>query len=155
MTTNKMWGGRFSRGPASIMEDINTSIDFDKRLAAQDLAGSEAHAAMLAKQGIIEKADGQAIAQGLAEIRDELESGTFPFRREFEDIHMNVEARLRELIGDAAGRLHTARSRNDQVALDFRMWVREACDRTAGLIQALQAALLGKAEAHAETLMPG
>ena len=155
MTTNKMWGGRFTRGPASIMEDINTSIDFDKRLAAHDLAGSEAHAAMLAKQGIIEKADAAAIATGLAAIRGELEDGSFPFRREFEDIHMNVEARLRELIGDAAGRLHTARSRNDQVATDFRLWVREACARADSGLAAFQRALLAQAQAHADTIMPG
>jgi argininosuccinate lyase len=155
MTTNKMWGGRFSRGPASIMEDINTSIDFDKRLAAQDLAGSEAHAAMLAKQGIIEKKDADAILQGLATIREEMANGTFPFRREFEDIHMNVEARLRELIGDAAGRLHTARSRNDQVATDFRLWVREACARADAGLAAFQHALLAQAERHADTIMPG
>jgi len=155
MTTNKMWGGRFTRGPASIMEDINTSIDFDKRLAAHDLAGSEAHAAMLAKQGIIEKKDAASIAEGLAAIRSELENGTFPFRREFEDIHMNVEARLRELIGDAAGRLHTARSRNDQVATDFRLWVREACARADAGLAAFQHALLAQAEDHAGTIMPG
>ncbi len=155
MTTNKMWGGRFSQGPARIMEDINTSIDFDKRLAAQDLAGSEAHAAMLAKQGIIEKSDAQSIRKGLAEIGQEMADGSFPFRREYEDIHMNVEARLAELIGAAAGRLHTARSRNDQVATDFRLWVREACARADAGLDALQRALLDQAERHAETIMPG
>src|SRR5207302_6381317 len=126
-----------------------------QRLARQDLAGSRAHAGMLRKAGVISSEDEAAIQQGLATIEQEIAAGTFPFREEFEDIHMNVEARLRELIGPVAGRLHTARSRNDQVAVDFRMWVREACDRTGGLLQALQRALLTKAEAHAATLMPG
>lgn len=137
------------------MQAINVSISFDKRLASQDLAGSRAHAAMLRQQGVISKADEAEIQQGLTAIEAEMAAGTFPFREEFEDIHMNVEARLRELIGPVAGRLHTARSRNDQVALDFRLWVREACDRTVGQIKALQSALIRKAEAHAETLMPG
>jgi argininosuccinate lyase len=150
-----MWGGRFSDKPAELMQAINVSIGFDRRLALQDLAGSRAHAAMLRKAGVISSEDEAAIQKGLAAIGDEMAAGSFPFREEYEDIHMNVEARLRELIGPVAGRLHTARSRNDQVALDFRMWVREACDRTAGLIQALQVALLAKAEAHAEVLMPG
>ena len=155
MTTNKMWGGRFESGPASIMEDINTSIDFDKRLAAQDLAGSDAHAAMLAATGIIEKSDADSIRKGLAAIREEIAEGSFPFRREYEDIHMNVEARLAELIGAAAGRLHTARSRNDQVATDFRLWVREACAQADEGLEALQRALLAQAEKHAGTIMPG
>ncbi|CAN7254454.1 argininosuccinate lyase [Phenylobacterium sp. LjRoot219] len=150
-----MWGGRFSDKPAELMQAINVSIGFDRRLALQDLAGSRAHAAMLLKAGVISSEDAAAIQQGLATIGEEIAAGSFPFREEYEDIHMNVEARLRELIGAAAGRLHTARSRNDQVALDFRMWVREACERTAALIQALQKALLAKAEANAETLMPG
>jgi argininosuccinate lyase len=150
-----MWGGRFSDKPDALMQAINVSIGFDQRLARQDLAGSRAHAAMLRKVGAISSEDEAAIQGGLATIGREIEEGRFPFREEYEDIHMNVEARLRELIGAAAGRLHTARSRNDQVALDFRMWVREACDRTAGLIRALQGALLVQAEAHAETLMPG
>src|SRR5215218_4953274 len=135
-----MWGGRFSQKPAELMQAINVSIGFDKRLATQDLAGSRAHAAMLRKQGVISSEDGAAIQEGLAAIEAEIAAGTFPFREEFEDIHMNVEARLRELIGPAAGRLHTARSRNDQIALDFRMWVREACDRTVGQVKALQRA---------------
>jgi argininosuccinate lyase len=155
MTTNKMWGGRFSTGPASIMEEINTSIAFDRRLAEQDLAGSDAHAAMLAAKGIIDKADAEKIRKGLADIRREIADGSFPFRREFEDIHMNVEARLKELIGDAAGRLHTARSRNDQVATDFRLWVRDACQRADAGLAALQRALLGQAERHVDTIMPG
>jgi len=150
-----MWGGRFSGKPAELMQAINVSIGFDRRLAAQDLAGSRAHAAMLRTAGVISSEDEAAIQGGLATVEAEIEAGTFPFREEFEDIHMNVEARLRELIGPAAGRLHTARSRNDQIALDFRMWVREACDRTAGQIQALQKALLAKAEAHADAVMPG
>ena len=150
-----MWGGRFSGKPAELMQAINVSIGFDRRLAAQDLAGSRAHAAMLRKAGVISSEDEAAIQGGLETIAAEIEAGTFPFREEFEDIHMNVEARLRELIGPAAGRLHTARSRNDQVALDFRMWVRDACDRTAGQIRTLQKALVAKAEAHADTVMPG
>ena len=150
-----MWGGRFSAKPAELMQAINVSIGFDKRLASQDLAGSRAHAAMLAQQGVISKTDEAEIQRGLTAIEAEMAAGTFPFREEFEDIHMNVEARLRELIGPVAGRLHTARSRNDQVALDFRLWVRDACDRTNSQIRALQVALIRKAEAHAETLMPG
>ncbi|CAN7223274.1 argininosuccinate lyase [Phenylobacterium sp. LjRoot164] len=150
-----MWGGRFSSKPAELMQAINVSIGFDKRLAAQDLAGSRAHAAMLLKQGVITSEDEAAIQGGLQAIEAEIAAGTFPFRDEYEDIHMNVEARLRELIGPAAGRLHTARSRNDQVALDFRLWVRDACDRTVHQIQALQRALVAKAEPNAATLMPG
>ena len=150
-----MWGGRFSAKPAELMQAINVSIGFDRRLAAQDLAGSRAHAAMLRKAGVISSEDEAAIQKGLEAIGAEMAAGTFPFRDEFEDIHMNVEARLRELIGPAAGRLHTARSRNDQVALDFRLWVREACDRTGAQIRALQSALVAKAEAHADALMPG
>ena len=150
-----MWGGRFSGKPAELMQAINVSIGFDRRLADQDLAGSRAHAAMLRKREVISSADEAAIQGGLDVIAAEIAAGTFPFREEYEDIHMNVEARLRELIGPAAGRLHTARSRNDQIALDFRMWVREACDRTAGQIRLLQGALLAKAEAHADAVMPG
>jgi len=150
-----MWGGRFSDKPAELMQAINVSIGFDRRLAQQDLAGSRAHAAMLRKAGVISSEDEAAIQQGLATIEDEIAKDTFPFREEFEDIHMNVEARLRELIGPVAGRLHTARSRNDQVAVDFRIWTRDACDRTASLLKALQQALLAKAESHAATLMPG
>ena len=150
-----MWGGRFSASPNALMQAINVSISFDKRLAAQDIAGSQAHAAMLAKTGVISSEDAAEIQRGLSEIAAEMEAGTFPFRDEYEDIHMNVEARLRELIGPVAGRLHTARSRNDQVALDFRLWVREACDRSAAQLEALQSALIAKAEAHTDTLMPG
>ena len=150
-----MWGGRFSDKPDDLMQAINVSIGFDKRLATQDILGSQAHAVMLARQGILSAGDAAQILQGLEQISDEIEAGEFPFREEFEDIHMNVEARLRELIGPAAGRLHTARSRNDQVALDLRLWVRDACDRTIAQIQALQRALLAQAEAHADALMPG
>jgi argininosuccinate lyase len=150
-----MWGGRFAVRPDDLMQAINVSIGFDRRLAEQDLAGSRAHAAMLRKQGVITSEDEAAIQSGLNAIAGEIQDGTFPFREEFEDIHMNVEARLRELIGPAAGRLHTARSRNDQVAVDFRLWVREACDRTLAQIHRLQGALLDRAEQHAATLMPG
>lgn len=150
-----MWGGRFSTRPDQIMQAINVSINVDKRLWAEDLAGSRAHAAMLAAQGILTPEDENAIQAGLDQIEAEMREGTFPFREEFEDIHMNVEARLRELIGPVAGRLHTARSRNDQVATDFRLWVRAACDRTVDQLRILQTALLDVAEAHAETLMPG
>ena len=150
-----MWGGRFSEQPHALMQAINVSIGFDRRLAAQDLAGSRAHAAMLCKQGLISSEDAAAIEGGLTAIEREIADGDFPFREEFEDIHMNVEARLKELIGEAAGRLHTARSRNDQVALDLRLWVRDACDRTLELIARLHDALLAQAESHADTLMPG
>lgn len=155
MTANKMWGGRFTRGPSAIMEEINSSIDFDKRLAPEDIAGSEAHVAMLSAQGIIDKADADSIATGLAAIRQEIDAGKFPFRKEFEDIHMNIEARLSEMIGAAAGRLHTARSRNDQVATDLRLWVRAACERAAQGLFGLQRALLRQADLHAGTIMPG
>ncbi len=150
-----MWGGRFDRKPAALMQAINVSLGFDRRLWAQDLAGSRAHAAMLAGQGIISCADSDLIQDGLNRIEQEMRAGTFPFRDEYEDIHMNVEVRLSELIGPAAGRLHTARSRNDQVATDFRLWVRDVCGRTVQQITGLQRALLAKAEPHAMTLMPG
>ena len=126
--SNKMWGGRFGSDPDPIMEEINASIDFDRHLYRQDIAASKAHAAMLAKTGIIAAKDAKQIAQGLDTILSEIEAGKFEFRRALEDIHMNVESRLAELIGPAAGRLHTARSRNDQVATDFRLWVRDAID---------------------------
>ncbi len=152
---NTMWGGRFGGGTSGVMDAINVSIDFDRRLHAQDIAGSRAHCRMLVAQGIIGAADGERILEGLETVEREIAEGTFPFRREFEDIHMNVEARLRELIGDAAGRLHTARSRNDQVATDFRLWVRDALDRLQGEITALQAVLIARAEEHAASVMPG
>jgi argininosuccinate lyase len=153
--SNALWGGRFSVRPDELMQALNVSIGFDRRLAPQDLAGSRAHAAMLTKAGVISRPDGEAIARGLDLIEQEMASGAFPFREEYEDIHMNVEARLSELIGEPAGRLHTARSRNDQVAVDFRLWVREACDRAAAQLRDLQRVLLAKAEAHADALMPG
>ncbi|HEX7968384.1 MAG TPA: argininosuccinate lyase [Stellaceae bacterium] len=152
---NAARGGRFAEGPAEIMQRINVSIDFDKRLYAQDIAGSKAHCAMLVRQKILSPEDGEAIAGGLEQILAEIEAGGFPFRAEHEDIHLNIEARLGELIGPAAGRLHTARSRNDQVATDFRLWVRDAIDRLDRQAQALQAALIDQAERHAATIMPG
>ena len=139
-----MWGGRFSSRPAEIMQAINVSIGVDQRLWQHDLAGSRAHCRMLARQGIIEQADAEAILGGLDAIEAEIVGGTFPFRDQFEDIHMNVEARLSELIGEPSGRLHTARSRNDQVAVDFRLWVRAAADRSRlRLLQALGDAHMG------------
>ena len=155
MGTNQMWGGRFERGPANIMEEINASIEFDKRLAAQDLAGSRAHAQMLADQGIISETDGAAILKGLDQIEREIANGKFSFKRELEDIHSNIEGRLTEIIGEAGGRLHTARSRNDQVATDFRLWVCEACTCADAGLLALQRALLAKAETNTNTIMPG
>ena len=154
-SSNQMWGGRFSAGPDAIMEAINASIGFDKRMAEQDITGSRAHAAMLAATGIITDKDAEAIREGLLTILSEIEKGEFQFSAALEDIHMNVEARLREMIGDAAGRLHTARSRNDQVALDFRMWVRDQCDAAVEAIDVLIKALLGQAEAGADWVMPG
>jgi len=152
---NALWGGRFAGGPAEIMERINASIDFDKRLYAEDIAGSVAHCAMLVRQNILGKEDGEAIAAGLGQILAEIEGGRFTFRRDREDIHMNVEARLAEIIGPNAGRLHTARSRNDQIATDIRLWLRAAIERSDRHMQALQAALLEQAERHAATVMPG
>jgi len=153
--TNKMWGGRFASGPADIMEEINASIDFDRRLYAQDIRGSIAHANMLAKQGIISQDDARRIAEGLTAIREEIEAGTFPFSRALEDIHLNIEARLKERIGEAAGRLHTARSRNDQVATDLRLFMRDSIDHLDAQLAALQRALAEKAKRHAATVMPG
>jgi argininosuccinate lyase len=153
--TNKMWGGRFQSGPDAIMEEINASIGFDKRLFRQDIAGSKAHAAMLAKQGIISKPDAALIRKGLDQVQAEIEAGTFTFSRALEDIHLNVESRLKDIVGPAAGRLHTARSRNDQVALDFRLYVRDTVDHLDAQLKELQLALATKAEAHATTVMPG
>ena len=152
---NAMWGGRFAAGPDAIMEAINASIGFDQRLAAQDIEGSRAHAAMLAAQGIITDNDAKAIREGLLTVLSEIEGGTFHFSTALEDIHMNVESRLKDLIGEPAGRLHTARSRNDQVALDFRMWVRDQCDAAIDGLTALVKALLAQAEAGAGWVMPG
>ena len=153
--SNAMWGGRFSAGPDAIMEAINASIGFDKRLSDQDIRGSIAHAAMLAKQGILTGVDAAAITDGLGRVKAEIDAGDFEFRTALEDIHMNVESRLREIIGAAAGRLHTARSRNDQVATDFRLWVRDQTDAAIAGIAALQRALLVQAEAGADWVMPG
>jgi argininosuccinate lyase len=152
---NAMWGGRFAAGPAAIMAEINVSIDTDRRFFAEDIASSRAHAAMLAQQKIISRADAARIDRGLARILREIESGRFEFKRELEDIHMNVEARLAELIGRASGRLHTARSRNDQVATDFRLWLRARCDELAAGLADLQAALIERAGEHAASVMPG
>ena len=153
--SNKMWGGRFASGPGAIMQEINASIDFDRRLYRQDIAASKAHAAMLARQGIIARDDAAEIAHGLDTILSEMESGKFRFKRALEDIHMNVESRLAELIGPAAGRLHTARSRNDQIATDFKLWVRDAIDDIDAALAGYQRALAEKALAHAATVMPG
>ena len=152
---SRIWGGRFAGGPDAVMERINASIDFDKRLYAQDIDASRAHCRMLVAQGILSSPDGDAIAEGLEKIRAEIDAGEFDFKASLEDIHMNIEARLAELIGDAAGRLHTARSRNDQVATDLRLWVRDALDRLESGLADLQGALLDQAERHADTIMPG
>jgi argininosuccinate lyase len=152
---NQQWGGRFASGPAAIMEDINASIGFDRKLWRQDIRGSLAHAAMLGKIGVISDADVVAITGGLQGIAAEIESGAFPFTAALEDIHMNIEARLTERIGEAGRRLHTARSRNDQVATDFRLWVREAIDGITAQISDLMLALAQRAAAHAADPMPG
>jgi len=154
-TSNTMWGGRFAAGPDAIMEAINASIGFDQRMASQDIEGSRAHAAMLAATGILTDSDADAIREGLLTVLSEIEGGTFQFSTALEDIHMNVESRLKEIIGEPAGRLHTGRSRNDQVATDFKLWVRDQFDAAeAGLIALIQA-LLGQAEAGADWVMPG
>ncbi|CUJ03577.1 argininosuccinate lyase [Cognatishimia activa] len=154
-SSNQMWGGRFAAGPDAIMEAINASIGYDQRMAAQDIAGSRAHAAMLAKAGIITDKDAEAIREGLLTVLSEIENGNFNFSAALEDIHMNVEARLKEIIGEPAGRLHTGRSRNDQVATDFKLWVRDQMDAAIAGIEALMKALLSQAEAGAEWVMPG
>lgn len=153
--SNQMWGGRFASGPAAIMEAINASIGYDRKLYAQDIRGSLAHSEMLAKTGIISADDQKRIADGLETILGEIEAGTFEFSTKLEDIHMNIEARLAELIGPAAGRLHTARSRNDQVAVDFRLWVKDEFHRVAEALKGLIAAFVARAEEHAATVMPG
>jgi argininosuccinate lyase len=153
--SNKMWGGRFASGPGVIMEEINASIDFDRHLYRQDIAASKAHADMLGKQGIITADDAKKIAHGLDTILSEFEAGKFVFKRALEDIHMNVEGRLSELIGDAAGRLHTARSRNDQVATDFRLWMRDTIDTLDAALAGFQRTLCEKALIHAGTVVPG
>ena len=152
---NQMWGGRFAAGPDAIMEAINASIGFDQRIAAQDIKGSRAHAAMLGATGIISDSDCTAIREGLLTVLSEIETGNFPFRVELEDIHMNVEARLKEVIGEPAGRLHTGRSRNDQVATDFRLWVRDQTDAAILGLEALMKSFLQQAKAGADWVMPG
>ena len=152
---SQMWGGRFAEGPAAIMEDINASIGFDQRFYRQDITASKAHATMLAHQGIITAEDGEAIIKGLDAIMAEIDAGKFEFKVSLEDIHMNVEARLSELIGEPAGRLHTGRSRNDQVATDFKLWVRDALDSLSEHLKDIQLALLENADAHADSVMPG
>jgi argininosuccinate lyase len=154
-TVNSLWGGRFADGPAEIMRRINASIDFDKRLYAQDITGSKAHCAMLVAQNILSPEDGAAISAGLDQISSEIESGSFVFSAEREDIHMNVEGRLAELIGPVAGCLHTARSRNDQIATDLRLWLRSAIDRIDAAMRELQQALIDRAELESATVMPG
>lgn len=153
--SNQMWGGRFEERPSDIMEQINASIGIDKRLWRQDIRGSIAHATMLSKQGIITKDEAVEIVNGLNAIAEEIKSGQFEFKPSLEDIHMNIEARLKEMIGDVAGKLHTARSRNDQVATDFRMWVRDAIDEVVALIEELQDTLGDLAEQHKGSIMPG
>jgi argininosuccinate lyase len=153
--SNKMWGGRFAASPDAIMEEINASIDFDRKLAGQDIKGSLAHVAMLAEQGIVTREDAEAISQGLEAIRGEIENGSFTFSRALEDIHMNIEQRLANLIGAAAGRLHTARSRNDQVAVDFRLYVRDTVDALDAQLKDLQIVLAERAKVFAAAVMPG
>ncbi len=153
--SNAMWGGRFEEKPSDIMEQINASIGVDQRLWRQDIEGSTAHAKMLVKQGIITSADGEAILSGLTQVAEEIAAGKLEFTPALEDIHMNIENRLKEIIGEAAGRLHTARSRNDQVATDFRMWVRGACEDTIKTIERLQATLERLTDKHANDVMPG
>ena len=154
-SANAMWGGRFSAGPDAIMEAINASIGYDQRMARQDIDGSRAHASMLAAVGVITQQDADAIRAGLSDVLAEIEGGTFAFSTALEDIHMNVEARLKEIVGEPAGRLHTARSRNDQVATDFRLWVRDQMDAAVEGLEALIHALLGQAEIGADWVMPG
>jgi len=151
----EMWGGRFAAKPDQVMEAINASIDVDKRMAVEDITGSRAHVRMLAESGIVAEDDRDAILKGLEQVAAEIEAGDFPFRKDLEDIHMNIEARLKEIIGEPAGRLHTARSRNDQVATDFRLWTRSALETRIAQTEALMGALLDQADLHADTVMPG
>lgn len=153
--SNQMWGGRFDAAPSDVMTQINASIGIDKRLWAQDITGSKAHCTMLAAQKIIDQADADAIIKGLELIAAEIESGTFEFKETLEDIHMNIESRLKDLIGDVAGKLHTARSRNDQVATDFKLWVRGACDQLIDEIEALQKIFETLSHKHKNDIMPG
>lgn len=154
-SASAMWGGRFSSGPSAVMEAINASIDIDQRMAEEDIAGSLAHAQMLGATGVISSEDAAAIQRGLEQVREEIAAGGFPWSRALEDVHMNVESRLKEIIGEPAGRLHTARSRNDQVATDFRLWLRRACDRIDVMLAAYQHALVTQAAAHIDQVMPG
>ncbi|MEO1265578.1 MAG: argininosuccinate lyase, partial [Pseudomonadota bacterium] len=154
-SANKMWGGRFKVSPSDVMEEINASVAYDQRFASHDLAGSTAHAEMLAAQGIITHADARKIVKGLATVGREIEAGDFGWSRALEDVHMNVESRLTELVGPAAGRLHTARSRNDQVATDFRLYIRDRIDDFDAALAGMQLTLARKAEAHAAVVMPG
>ena len=154
-SSSPIWGGRFDGSPSEIMEHINASIDFDKRMYAQDITASKAHAAMLVKQEIISAVDGTQIREGLDQILNEIEDGSFEFKISLEDIHMNIESRLKEIVGDAAGRLHTARSRNDQVATDFKLWVREELDHLDSALKLLQETFINQAENHASTILPG
>ena len=154
-SANKMWGGRFTSSPSEVMEEINASVAYDKRLAPQDIRGSIAHARMLGDAGIITKADVKAIVKGLEGIADEVAADTFEWKTALEDVHMNVESRLRDVIGEPAGRLHTARSRNDQVATDFRLYIRDTIDGISAKLAELQLDLARKAETHADTVMPG
>jgi argininosuccinate lyase len=153
--TNRMWGGRFAQGPAEIMEEINASIGFDQRLYTQDIAGSKAHAGMLAERGIISPRPMPRRSFAGSIVQSDIAQGRITFSRALEDIHMTVESRLKELIGEPAGRLHTARSRNDQVATDFRLYIRDCLDRLDGQAAGLQLALAEKALEHAATVMPG
>ena len=153
--SSAMWGGRFSAGPSAVMEAINASIDVDKRMADQDIDGSLAHAQMLGETGVISSEDAAAIRAGLERVRADIHAGDFPWSKALEDVHMNVEARLKEIIGEPAGRLHTARSRNDQVATDFRLWLRDACDRIDAMLAAYQKALVEQAGRHVDQVMPG
>ncbi|WP_300540621.1 argininosuccinate lyase [Maricaulis sp.] len=153
--SSAMWGGRFEAGPSAVMEAINASVDVDKRMADQDIDGSLAHAQMLSETGVISSADAAAIRRGLEQVREEVHAGEFAWSAALEDVHMNVEARLKEIIGEPAGRLHTARSRNDQVATDFRLWLRDACDRIDRQLAAYQRALLAQADDHVDQVMPG
>ena len=154
-SSNAMWGGRFASGPDAIMESINASIDFDKRMAVQDIAGSIGHSVMLAKKNIITETDAEAIKEGLLIILSEIENGTFEYSKALEDIHMNIESRLKEIIGEPAGRLHTGRSRNDQVATDFKLWTRDQCDAIIEGLSELMKALINQADEGAEIVMPG
>ncbi|MFY0636617.1 argininosuccinate lyase [Maricaulis maris] len=154
-SSSAMWGGRFSAGPSAVMEAINASVDIDQRMADQDIDGSLAHSQMLAATGVISSEDAAAIQRGLEQVRSEIHAGDFPWSAALEDVHMNVEARLKAIIGEPAGRLHTARSRNDQVATDFRLWLRDACDRIDAMLAAYQTALVKQAEIHADQVMPG